>query len=119
MELSPLFLLLLILGVLAPSYGVRIDAEDDDVIDGEDFGEDDGELGQLDPVTGRRTYSGFQVIRTLPRTDEDIRVLRFLEKGKISSMALSIRYTITSEIYRLRRLFNSMIYFTLYHDTRR
>ena len=40
------------------------------------------ELGaKFDPSTGKRMYHNYQVLRVLPKTEEDLSVLRFLEKG--------------------------------------
>ncbi len=40
------------------------------------------ELGaKFDVATGKRMYDNYQVLRVLPKTEEDLSVLRFLEKG--------------------------------------
>ena len=40
------------------------------------------ELGaKFDPATGKRMYHNYEVLRVLPQTEEDLSVLRFLEKG--------------------------------------
>ena len=99
MERPGLFfpLMLLFSAFLSVSFAVTVDgfevapgAKEDaadmvgSTLSDADYGGDEDEedeLIQMDPVTGRRLYSGFQIIRTHPRTDEDISVLRFLEKG--------------------------------------
>ncbi len=35
----------------------------------------------FDPVTGKRRYDDYQLIRVVPKTDEQINVLRFLQRG--------------------------------------
>ena len=43
---------------------------------------DEQELGaKFDPSTGKRMYHNYEVLRVLPKTEEDLAVLRFLEKG--------------------------------------
>ena len=37
---------------------------------------------QLDPVSGKRMYDDFKVIRAKPKTLDDLEVLRFLSRGK-------------------------------------
>ena len=40
------------------------------------------ELGaKFDPTTGKRMYHNYEVLRVLPQAEEDLSVLRFLEKG--------------------------------------
>lgn len=36
----------------------------------------------FDPVTGKRRYDDYQLIRVNPETDEHLSVLRFLDRGK-------------------------------------
>lgn len=51
--------------------------------------DEDGEVEEtevegmkVDPVTGKRMYDGYQVIRVVPSTEMDLSTLRFLEKGE-------------------------------------
>jgi hypothetical protein len=42
------------------------------------------ELGaRFDPVTGKRRYDKYEVVKVKPTSDEQLQVLRFLEKGKL------------------------------------
>jgi hypothetical protein len=36
---------------------------------------------KFDPATGKRMYDDYKLIRVVPKTEEDLNVLRFLEKG--------------------------------------
>ena len=43
------------------------------------------ELGaKFDQATGKRMYDQYQVLRVLPKSEEDLSVLRFLEKGLLN-----------------------------------
>ena len=43
--------------------------------------DEDAEPMQIDAYTGARRYEGFRLIRAVPKTDEDLHVLRFVSKG--------------------------------------
>ena len=73
--------------------------------EGEEEEEEENEVVKMDPITGRRVYSGFQVIRTHPRSDEDINTLRFLEKGR--SKNVGAIYSSQTVLHRYVRYFTS------------
>jgi hypothetical protein len=69
------------------------------------------ELGaKFDPSTGKRMYDNYQVLRVLPQTEEDLNVLRFLEKGDsylrveaiIGSITAAPAITISSSLLIVR-----------------
>ena len=52
------------------------------------------ELGaKFDPSTGKRMYHNYQVLRVLPKSEEDLSVLRFLERGNATFI------TVIEQIY--------------------
>jgi hypothetical protein len=44
---------------------------------------DDPEPQQMDPATGARTYNGYKLLRTMPKNQEHLNILKFIAKGKI------------------------------------
>jgi len=49
------------------------------------------ELGaRFDPETGKRRYDKYEVVKVKPTSDQQLQVLRFLEKGKLNTNSLEV-----------------------------
>lgn len=48
----------------------------------EDIEEEEDEDHSIDPVTGKRMYNDYKLIRVTPETKEQLKVLNFIAKGK-------------------------------------
>ena len=64
----------------SPDPAILVGDADASLVDDED-----AEPLQIDGLTGRRMYEGFRLIRAVPRTEEDLHVLRFISKGGFQS----------------------------------
>ncbi len=73
---------------------VKEGEEDDFLLDeqpivesSEDIREDD-EPVQIDPVTGARLYKGYKLIRSKPKTEEHLQILKFIANGESRAQRL-------------------------------
>ena len=76
-------LLFLFLGLSSALETVVVDVDDgDDVSVPQDETFVENEKIRINPVTGKRMYSGYQLLRAEPETQEHLDILRFLSKGE-------------------------------------